>query len=102
MTQQRELYKQMYQAQINEWTAKLAVLKAQAEKATVQAKMDLQPRVESAHTHMEAARAKFEELSSASDDKWEEVKASADRAWEDVKAAVAGAYDAMKATPPPS
>lgn len=92
----RELYKQKYQAQIHEWTAKMDVLKAQGEKMTAQAKLDAKPGLDSLHSKLEIAKAKMHEIATATDEKWDEVKKSADHAWTDAKAAIEGAFDAVK------
>ena len=92
----RELYKQKYEAQIREWEAKVATIKAQADKLTAQARLDLQPHIEAVHTRFEAASAKLHEVTSTTEEKWEEMQRSADDAWSELKATAEGAYDAMK------
>jgi uncharacterized coiled-coil DUF342 family protein len=92
----RELYKQKVEAQMNEWSAKLDVLKAQADKLTVQAKLDMQPSIDAVHSKFEAAKAKLDSIGAASDDKWDEVAKDVDHAWNDFKAAVEGTFDALK------
>ena len=53
----RELYRQKYEAQLHEWSAKIDVLKAQADKATAEAKLDAKPRLDALHAKLEAAKA---------------------------------------------
>lgn len=92
----RELYKQKYEAQMHEWNAKLDLMKAQTEKLTVQAKLDVMPHVDAVHAKLDAAKAKLNEIAVATDDKWDDVVRGIDHAWSDLKAAAEGAYDAMK------
>jgi uncharacterized coiled-coil DUF342 family protein len=92
----RELYKQKYQAQMNEWSSKLALLKAQADKLTVQAKLDVKRHVDTVQAKFDAARAKLSDIGEASDDKWDGVVKEVDRSWRDLKAAADGAFEAMK------
>ena len=92
----RELYKQKYEAQIHEWSAKLEALIAHTDKLTAQAKLDAKPRLDAIHVKIEAAKAKLHEIAGATDDKWDEVKKGAEHAWHEVKGAVEGAYDAIK------
>ncbi len=92
----RELYKQKYEAQIHEWSARLDLLKARTEKLTVDAKLDVKPHVDAAHAKFDAAKAKLVEVASATDDKWDDVVKGVDHAWTDLKAAAEGAFDAMK------
>jgi hypothetical protein len=93
----RELYKQKFEAQLNEWSAKLEGLGAHADKLTAQAKLDAKPHLDAVHAKLEAAKAKLHDISDSTDDKWDEVKAGADHAWNEVKGAIEGAYDALKA-----
>lgn len=93
----REIYKEKYQAQIHEWTAKLDVLKARAEKMSAQTKLDAKPRMDSMTEKLDAAKAKMHDIASATDEKWEEVKKTVDHAWTETKAHVEGAYDAVMA-----
>lgn len=92
----RELYKQKYEAQIQKWVSKLSGLQAQTELMTVQAKLDVQPHLDTLQSKVEAAKAKLEALASATDDTWDEVTKSVDSLWNDLKASAGGAYDAMK------
>ena len=92
----RELYKQKFEAQIREWSAKIDVFAAHTDKLEAQAQLDLKPYVDSTRTKLEAARAKLVEVASATDDKWDDVKKGSDQLWTDLKATVEGAYDALK------
>jgi uncharacterized coiled-coil DUF342 family protein len=92
----RELYRQKYEAQIHEWSAKLEALIAHTDKLTAQAKLDAKPRLDAIHVKMEAAKAKLHEIAGATDEKWDEVKKGAEHAWHEVKGAVEGAYDVIK------
>ena len=92
----RELYKQKYEAQLREWSAKIDVLKAQADKQTAEAKLDAKPTLDALNEKLAAAKAKLNEIAEATDDKWDDVMKGADQAWNDFKASVEGAYDALK------
>ena len=92
----RELYRQKYEAQLHEWSAKLEGLIAHTDKLTAQAKLDAKPRLDAIHVKMDAAKAKLHEIAAATDDKWDDVKTGAEHAWHEVKGAVEGAYDAIK------
>jgi hypothetical protein len=92
----RELYRQKYEAQIHEWGAKLEGMKAQAEKLTAQAKIDVKPHVDAVHAKFDAAKAKLNDIAGATDDKWDDVVKAVDHGWNDLKAAAEGAYATMK------
>jgi hypothetical protein len=92
----RELYKQKYQAQLHEWSAKLEVMKAQSEKLTAKAKLDAKPLLDAAHAKLASAKAKLDELAGTSDDKWDEVVKGVSHTWNDLKAAAEGAFAAVQ------
>lgn len=92
----RELYRQKYEAQMHEWSAKLEGMKAQTEKLTVQAKLDVKPHLDAVHAKFDAAKARLSEIAGATDQKWHEVMKEADLAWNDLKSAAEGALDAMR------
>lgn len=95
MENARELYKQKYEAQLHEWSARLEALKAHADKLAVEAKLEARPHLDTLHGKLDAAKARLHDVALATDDKWEDVKTGADHAWNDVKAAVEGAHDAL-------
>ena len=92
----RELYKQKYEAQLHEWSAKLDVMRAQTEKLTAQAKLDIRPHIDAVHSKFNIAKAKLNEIASTADDKWHGAVKDVDHAWQDFKAAAEGALDAVK------
>jgi hypothetical protein len=92
----REVYRQKYEARIKEWDAKIRGLKAQAQDAVAQAKIDLSPHLETVHRTFERVKAKAQGLAHATDDKWEDTKRDADAAWNDLKSSVDRVLDALK------
>jgi uncharacterized coiled-coil DUF342 family protein len=92
----REIYKQKYEAQLHEWSAKMDALEAQAEKLSAEAKLAAKPHLDTLRSKVQVAKAKLHEIAEATDDKWDEVKKGVDHAWNDVKASFEGAYDALK------
>ncbi len=93
----REAYKDKYEAQVKEWGAKVDVLKARAEKAEAQAKIDLAPHVTGVEKKYEAAKAKVTHIAQATDEKWNDIKKDADKVWHDFEESVWGAFAAIKA-----
>ena len=92
----RELYKQQYQAQMHEWSAKLDVMKAQSEKLSAQAKIDVKPHLDAVHAKFEAAKAGLKDVVEATDDKWDGVVKDVTHGWAELKAVAEGAYAALK------
>ena len=92
----RDLYKQKYQAQMHAWTARVDVIKAQSEKLTAQAKLDIKPHLDAVHAKLDAAKQTWDALTAATDERWDDVVKQVDHTWLDLKAATEGAYDALK------
>jgi chromosome segregation ATPase len=92
----RDLYRQKYDAQLREWQAKMEEVTARCDKLGAQARIDMQPHLDTTRTKFEAAKAKLMDLGNAAEDTWEEVKRNADSAWNEFKSSLEGAYDALK------
>lgn len=92
----RELYRQKYEAQLREWNAKVDELRAHQSKLGAQARLDMQPQIESVRNRYETARTRFQDLGNAAEDTWDDVKRNAEDAWNDFKSSIEGAYDAIK------
>jgi hypothetical protein len=65
----------MTKARLNEWSAELALLKAQALTATVSARGQLESAFEEVKAHEEKLVTQLKEVETAGDSKWEELKA---------------------------
>jgi len=92
----RETYRQKYEALLNEWQAKMDAMKANAEKLSAQAKLDMKPKMDVARQKFERAGSELRRIAGSTEDKWNDVAGDVDRAWEDFKAAAEGAYDALR------
>jgi hypothetical protein len=92
----RELYARKYEAQMHEWSAQLEVLAARIQKATAQARLEVQPHFDTVRAKFDAAKTKLAKLEDIADDKLQSIAEGLDRAWRDLEAAAAGAYDALR------
>jgi chromosome segregation ATPase len=88
----KELYQQKFQAQLDEWKADISKLKARASSAKADAEMDLNKLVDDLDHKLQTASSKLTELSHAGEGAWETVKKSAEASWESLKT---GVHDAM-------
>ncbi|HXF93230.1 MAG TPA: hypothetical protein VNK46_10790 [Nitrospiraceae bacterium] len=84
----RKAYQDKLESQINEWAAKLEVLKAKAEQAEASVKIEYDKQIEAISAKYEAAHTKLRELKEAGEDAWESLKTGAEKAWADLKQAV--------------
>ncbi len=96
MMEGRKAYEEKLDAQFNEWNAQITLLKAKAENAKADAKIDYYKSIEALEHKQGEAKAKLQELRTAGDEAWEAVKAGAERAWAEVKTAYHDAASKFK------
>jgi len=96
MTEKRKAYEEKLDAQLKEWSAEIALLKAKAEKARAEVKIEFYKTLETLQGKQDVARTKLKELRSAGDDAWEDVKAGAENVWTEIKAVFQNAASRFK------
>jgi phenylpyruvate tautomerase PptA (4-oxalocrotonate tautomerase family) len=92
----REAYQQRLAAQYEEWKPEIDRLKAKAEKAAADAKVEYNKLIEDLQARQKTARAKMEELRQASGGAWEELKTGIEGAWNEMEKAVKAAVSRFK------
>ena len=85
MTDKRKAFEEKFDAQLKEWSAEIALLKAKADKAKAEVKIEYYKTLETLQGKQDVARTKLKELRSAGDDAWEDVKAGAENVWTEIK-----------------
>jgi hypothetical protein len=90
MKEMKDAYVAKMEAQLSEWGAKLKEMKAKAEKAAAQGRLDYQQRLEKvrAQEKHDQARRKLDEVKAAGEDRWEALKAGVEGAWKELKKSV--------------
>jgi len=96
MKNKRKAYEDKLDAQLAEWNAKIDLLKAKADKATAEAKIEYYKTIESLQHKQADAKAKLQELKTSGDEAWEDIKAGAEKAWTEVKDAYHDASSRFK------
>jgi hypothetical protein len=96
MMDKRKAYEEKLDAQLKEWSAQIALLRAKADKAKAEAKIEYYKMIEALQGKQETAAMKFQELRAAGDDGWEDLKAGAEKAWAEVKTALQNAASKFK------
>lgn len=96
MKDKRKAYEEKLDAQLKEWNAQIALLKAQAENAKADAKIDYYKAIEALEDKQNKAKTKLQELQAAGDEAWEAVKTGAEKAWAEVKIAYHDAASRFK------
>ena len=87
MKDKRKAYEEKIDAQLEEWNAQIALLKARADKAKAEAKIEYNETIETLQRRRDEAKAKLHELKAAGDEAWEDLKTGAEKAWAEVKTA---------------
>jgi hypothetical protein len=87
MTGKRKAYEEKLDAQLEEWNAQIALLKARADKAKAEAKIEYYKTIEGLQHKEDEARVKLHDLKTAGDEAWDDLKTGAEKAWAEVKAA---------------
>lgn len=77
----KEAYEQKLQAQLDEWSAEIAKLKAKADGAEADAQLEYYKNFEELQSMQETAANKLAEFKDAGDDAWEDLKTGIDNAW---------------------
>ena len=72
---------------MKEWSAQIALLKAKADNAKADAKVEYYKTIEALQSKQNEAKTKLQELKTAGDEAWEDIKKGAEKAWSEVKAA---------------
>ena len=93
---EKELYRQKYQAQLDEWKAEVAKLKARAAGAKADAQIEMNKHVKELDHRMRDASAKLAELAAASEEGWDTVRKNVEKTWDALKAGVGAAVAKFK------
>ncbi|MBN2032242.1 MAG: coiled coil domain-containing protein [Deltaproteobacteria bacterium] len=96
MSDERKAYEEKLDAQLKEWDAEIALLKAKAENASSDAKIDYYKTIETLEHKQDKAKTAFQELKTSGDEAWEAVKGGAEKTWAEVKAAYHDAVSKFK------
>ena len=87
----KEAYEKKMEAQLDEWNARIDMLKAKAAKAEADSKIELQDNIDELQKKRQEAEDKLQELRNSSSDAWEDLKDGVEKAWSDFGAAVKSA-----------
>ena len=85
----KTLYRRKIEAQLQEIDAKIDVLKAKVSKAGVDARIELEERLEALRGKRRDLSAGIDRLKDAGEDAWEDLKGGIENAWDEVQEAYA-------------
>jgi 4-oxalocrotonate tautomerase len=92
----KDVYIQRLQSQYEEWKPEIEKLKAKAEQAAADAKVEYRKLVEDLQAKQKTARAKLDELRQSSGGAWEDLKTGIEGAWSELEKAVKAAISKYK------
>jgi len=92
----KELYRQKYQARLDELKAEVAKLQARAAGARADVQIEMNKHVKELDQKMHDAGVKLSELAVASEEKWDTVRKNVETTWDALKAGVNAAAAKFK------
>jgi len=92
----RDAYRQKIEAQLEEQSARLAVLKAKAKQAVADGRIIAYEEIGAAEEKINALKAKLKELGAASEGAWETMKGGIDSAWKELSDSCKEAADKFR------
>lgn len=92
----KEEYIERLTAQLKVWAAEIEVLKAKAEKETIEVKIAIHKEVEVLNKKMHDAQKKIKEIQQKTGDAWESLAEGANKAWNDIREAMHNAGEKFK------
>lgn len=93
---EKQLYQQKRQAQLDEWQAEIDKFKAKASGASAVAQLKLNEQIKALEGKLAEGKAKLAEIADASDDAWESIKGGAESAWSSLKTSFTEAASKLK------
>jgi len=81
----RELYLEKINAQIDQYSAKLKVMRSKATEVHIDMKLGYLNQVEKLEEKRDGLKKKYREISKASESSWEDIKEGTENAWNDLK-----------------
>ncbi len=93
---EKQLYEQKLQAQLDEWKADIDKLKAKADGARADAQLELKRQIDELELKLQDGRSRLAELSKASGEAWVTLREGMESAWESLSTAMSEAASKFK------
>lgn len=88
----KDLYIEKARARIAQWDAEIEQMKARAEEAEADSKIEYRRQVDAMRLERDKAVTRLKELGDASDRAWDDMKSGFEKAWDDI----ASAFDSAR------
>ncbi len=95
----RDAYRQKYEAQIEELSARLAIARAQAKRLAADAKIMAYEEIADTDKKLATLKSRLAKLRAAGDDAWKDMKNGVESAWTDLNKAAQRATKRFSAPP---
>jgi uncharacterized coiled-coil DUF342 family protein len=92
----KDAYVQKLHAKLDGWNAEIDKLKAKADKAEAESRLEYQKEIENLQERRREAEEKLTELGQAGDGVWEDLKSGVQSAWDSMEEAVKSARTRFK------
>jgi len=94
--EKRDLYIEKINAQIKQYSAKLAEMRGKATETHADMKLEYLNQVENLEGKMDGLKEKYEQLKKSSESSWEDIKEGTENAWDELKESVVKAKKHFK------
>jgi uncharacterized coiled-coil DUF342 family protein len=96
VSEKRDAFVQKIKARIDEWNAEIDRLKAKAEQAEADARIEYHDEIQELKNYRDDARKKLDKLQNAGEGAWEDLKAGVEMAFDAMNQAVSSARNRFK------
>ncbi len=96
MSEKRDAFVKKIKASIDEWNAEIDRLKARAEQAEAEARIEYHDEIQELKNYRDDARKRLSRLEQAGEGAWEDMKAGVEMAFEAMSQAVSSARNRFK------
>jgi hypothetical protein len=86
----QQLYVAKMEAQMSEWSVKLAAMKAKLDEAELHGRLEFHKQVDASQRQHEVASRHLDELKQAGEEAWESLRAGVDIVWKDLATSMNG------------
>jgi septal ring factor EnvC (AmiA/AmiB activator) len=93
---EKQLYQQKWQAQLDVWQAEIDKFKAKTSGASADAQLRLNAEIKVLEGKINEGKAKLAQIAAASDDAWKSLKEGGESAWASLKSAFSDAASKFK------
>ncbi len=92
----RKLYQQKKEAQLNEWQADIDKIKAKTSMASADVQIEMNKQIDVLEKKIDEGKAKLSDLADAADDMYESAKEGVESAWDSLKTTLSSAASKFK------